>query len=81
MTVLVHYYGGMAEVAGVDEEQFELGAGAVMSDVIDRVVARHPRLDASIGVCTFFVDGRAVPREAEVPGGACVDVLPPFSGG
>jgi hypothetical protein len=32
-------------------------------------------------VCSFFIDGASARRDAVLPAGAHLDVLPPFAGG
>jgi molybdopterin converting factor small subunit len=79
--MIVHYYAGAAEAAGLAEETIEESPGEAVQGAADRLVARHPDLAPIIGVCGFFIDGASARRDAVLPAGAHLDVLPPFAGG
>jgi molybdopterin synthase sulfur carrier subunit len=58
------------------------GAGAVtVADVVAHLVAAVPSAEPVVARCSVLLDGRrAAPTDA-VPGGATLDLLPPFAGG
>ena len=75
----VRYFAGAAEAAGTDEETID---GASVGSVLDAAEAAHPRLAEVLPRCSVLVDGQfASDREAPIPVGAVLDVLPPFAGG
>jgi molybdopterin converting factor small subunit len=80
-TVTVRYWAAAREAAGVDSEQFALGADATVGDVVAAAVGAHPDLDRIARVATFLVDGRAARRDTALGAGASLEVLPPFAGG
>ena len=77
--VTVRYWAGARAAAGVPEES--LAAGPLVGDVLDAAVRAHPDLTDVVAVCSVLVDGRSVGRDAPVPEGEVVEVLPPFAGG
>ncbi|PPK93206.1 molybdopterin converting factor small subunit [Kineococcus xinjiangensis] len=82
MSVLVRYYAGAAEAAGVDEERVELGSGRPLAELLDLLTQRHgQRLGTVLPACSFLLDATSAGREAPVGADATVDVLPPFAGG
>jgi len=76
--IQVRYFAAAAEAAGVDAEQ--LAAGSV-DEVRTAMIAAHPALAAVLGRCALLADGLRVEGTDTVPGGATLDVLPPFAGG
>ncbi|MFX0592964.1 MoaD/ThiS family protein [Melissospora conviva] len=60
-----------------------LPAGCGLDDLIAVLSRRHgPKLAAVLTVASFLVDGTTWhDRHTPLPGGATVDVLPPFAGG
>ena len=78
----VRYFAGARAAAGVSEEVLPAGAGT-LATLLDGLAARHgPKLATVLASASFLVDGVAWHnREATVPAGANVDVLPPFAGG
>lgn len=84
MSLTVRYFAGARAAAGLTEETFPaLSDAYTLSDLVDELVARHgPQLAKVLAVASFLVDGAACrDREARLPAGATVDVLPPFAGG
>ncbi len=80
--VTVRYFAGASAAAGVDEEVLPLEAGTPLSALISQLAERHgPALERVLAAASFLVDEVATPRSRPVPGGATVDVLPPFAGG
>ncbi|MDV3222099.1 MoaD/ThiS family protein [Intrasporangium sp.] len=80
-TVTVRYWAAARQAAGVDSEHVALAAGGTVSDVVAAAVGAHPDLERVARVATFLVDGRAADREAVLPPGATLEMLPPFAGG
>lgn len=81
MTVEVRYFAGIAERAGKSGEAFDNVPS--LADLERQIVGRHGEAMASgLAVCSFLIDGRSTTdRQAAVPSGSQVDVLPPFAGG
>jgi sulfur-carrier protein len=77
-TVTVRYWAAARAATGTDSEE---RAGATVGEVVDAAVGAHPALARVAQVASFLLDGRKVTREAVVPPGATVEVLPPFAGG
>ncbi|MEU7586325.1 MoaD/ThiS family protein [Micromonospora sp. NPDC049230] len=77
----VRYFAGARAAAGHAEEV--LPAGRSLDDLTAELVRRHgARLAAVLRVASFLVDGVTChDREAPLPAGATIDVLPPFAGG
>ena len=84
--VVVRYWAAAKAAAGASEESYP--ATATLALLLDAVRERHadsPRVAEVLLRCSYLVDevspGRRAPEDVEVPGGAVVDVLPPFAGG
>ncbi|MGY1827383.1 MULTISPECIES: MoaD/ThiS family protein [unclassified Blastococcus] len=79
-TVTVRYFAGARAASGVDTERCE---AASLDELVGRIAVAHgERLERVLTACSFLVDGaQARDREAPLPAGAVVDVLPPFAGG
>ncbi|HEV7897000.1 MAG TPA: MoaD/ThiS family protein [Planosporangium sp.] len=78
--VTVRYFAGARAAAGAAEEKVE---AATLDELIRALSARHgPGLEKVLGVASFLVDEVVChDRQAALPEGAGVDVLPPFAGG
>jgi molybdopterin converting factor small subunit len=78
--VTVRYFAAARAAAGLTEERTESGT---LADLVARLSADHgDGLARVLGVASFLVDGVAWhDRDAALPAGATVDVLPPFAGG
>ncbi len=78
--LVVRYYAGARAAAGTDEEKL---AAPTLAALLERLTERHgQRLGSVLAACSFLVDGLAWhDRDAALPTGATVDVLPPFAGG
>jgi len=78
--VLVRYFAGARAAAGVTEEKVP---AATLADLVASVTAaRGDRLARVLVAASFLVDGLVWhDRDAELPDGSTVDVLPPFAGG
>ncbi|MGC5285663.1 MoaD/ThiS family protein [Micromonospora sp. DT231] len=77
----VRYFAGARAAAGHAEEV--LPAGRSLDGLTAELVRRHgDRLAAVLRVASFLVNGVTChDREAPLPAGATIDVLPPFAGG
>jgi molybdopterin converting factor small subunit len=78
--VTVRYFAAARAAAGVAEERLDV---ATLAALVDHAGAGHgERLRTVLGAASFLVDGTAWhDRDAALPPGATVDVLPPFAGG
>jgi molybdopterin synthase sulfur carrier subunit len=79
--VQVRYFAGArAATGGVREEEIP---AACLDELIPVLTERHgERLGVVLKAASFLVDGLAChDRQAALPSGATVDVLPPFAGG
>jgi molybdopterin synthase sulfur carrier subunit len=76
----VRYFAGARAAAGVPVES--VGA-ATLDDLTRVLIDRHgERLAMVHKAASFLVDGLSChDRQATLPAGATVDVLPPFAGG
>ena len=78
--VTVRYFAAARAAAGVAEESSS--AATLGSLVLELVDSHGSQLEKVLGVASFLVDGVSWrDREATLPAGATVDVLPPFAGG
>ena len=77
----VRYFAGARTAAGVTEEP--LPAGMSLDDLTADLERRHgPGLGKVLAAASYLVDGVAChDRQAVLPPGVTVDVLPPFAGG
>jgi len=82
-TVTVRYFAAARAAAGVDAEPVDVPVGATVDILLKTVRARHgDDLARVLDRCSFLLDEVAVrDRDARLPDGAVVDVLPPFAGG
>ncbi|MCW3813883.1 MoaD/ThiS family protein [Micromonospora sp. DR5-3] len=81
MELTVRYFAGARAAAGRSEEA--VLAGRSLDELVDELTARHgERLADVLKAASFLVDGVAChDRQAPLPAGVTVDVLPPFAGG
>ncbi|MFU8851328.1 MoaD/ThiS family protein [Micromonospora sp. SL1-18] len=81
MQLTVRYFAGARAAAGRAEET--ASAGRSLDELVDELTARHgERLAVVLKAASFLVDGMAChDRQAPLPAGVTVDVLPPFAGG
>ncbi|MET7707107.1 MoaD/ThiS family protein [Micromonospora sp. NPDC005413] len=77
----VRYFAGARAAAGRTEEV--VPAGRSLDDLSAELTQRHgDRLASVLRVASFLVDGVTChDRQAPLPAGATIDVLPPFAGG
>ncbi|WP_422772547.1 MoaD/ThiS family protein [Plantactinospora sp. WMMC1484] len=80
-TLAVRYFAAARAAAGVAEET--VPGGRSLDQLTGELVRRHgARLGTVLEMASFLVDGVAWhDRQAPLPAGATVDVLPPFAGG
>ena len=76
----VNYFAAARAAAGSATETVEADN---LAELIADASERHgPGLAKVLGVCSFLVDGvNRSDRDAALPPGSSVDVLPPFAGG
>jgi sulfur-carrier protein len=76
----VRYFAGARAAAGISSERI---AADSLDDLTSLLADRHgERLALVLKAASFLVDGLAChDRQAALPAGATVDVLPPFAGG
>ncbi|MGA5305309.1 MoaD/ThiS family protein [Nucisporomicrobium flavum] len=77
----VRYFAGARAAAGGVRE--EAADATSVDELVNELTARHgERLAVVLKAASFLVDGLAChDRQAALPAGATVDVLPPFAGG
>ncbi|MCO1596291.1 MoaD/ThiS family protein [Micromonospora sp. RHAY321] len=77
----IRYFAGARAAAGRAEEVTP--AGRSLDDLTVELAQRHgDQLAAVLRVASFLVNGVTChDRQAPLPGGATIDVLPPFAGG
>jgi molybdopterin converting factor small subunit len=83
--VTVRYYASARAAAGVNEERLDLASLAepTLAALVASLAAGHgDRLTRVLAAASYLVDGVAWhDRDAALPAGATVDILPPFAGG
>lgn len=77
--VTVRYWAAARAAAGVDSDV--VTGCATVGDVVAAATALRPELASVAAVSSLLLDGRSAQRDAAVPDGAVVEVLPPFAGG
>ncbi len=80
MLTVRYFAGARAAAGGISAEQVDAGS---VDDVVALLTRRHgERLAVVLKAASFLVDGLAChDRQAVLPAGTTVDVLPPFAGG
>lgn len=80
MTVTVRFFAAASAAAGTEEEQFQPGT---LQEVIDAALHKYGEpMEVIMPACSFLLAGVAMnDRDAVVPAGSTLDVLPPFAGG
>ena len=75
----IRYWAGARAAAGVAEEPYD---GDTLGSVLDQAAATHgAALARVLTAASFLVDGVRTGRDAVLPDGATIEVLPPFAGG
>ncbi|HYJ27759.1 MAG TPA: MoaD/ThiS family protein [Nocardioides sp.] len=86
-TVLVRYWAGARAAAGTAEDTFDVDGELSLSELVARVLERHPdeRMARTVAVCSVLVGDRPVrshdPDTVLIAPGMVVELLPPFAGG
>jgi molybdopterin converting factor small subunit len=78
-TVTVRYWAGARAAAGVDSDT--ISGVATVGDAVAAVTRLRPALEPVTAVSSLLVGGVPADRDAVLPAGAVVEVLPPFAGG
>ncbi len=80
MLTVRYFAGARAAAGGLSAEQLD---AASLEDLVTVLTQRHgERLGVVLKAASFLVDGLTChDRQTALPGGATVDVLPPFAGG
>ncbi|MGH3856235.1 MAG: MoaD/ThiS family protein [Pseudonocardiaceae bacterium] len=81
--VVVRYFAGARDAAGLASEEVDVSDGATVADVLEAIATRHGEaLRGVLGACSFLLDSVAVrDRGTPLRPGAELEVLPPFAGG
>ncbi|WOP17293.1 MoaD/ThiS family protein [Raineyella sp. LH-20] len=83
-TVIIRYWAGARDAAGVESEEFE---AATVADALRQAEERRgadPEFRRVIGLCSFLLDGARLGAEGRtrpLTGGVELEALPPFAGG
>jgi molybdopterin synthase sulfur carrier subunit len=86
-TVTVRYWAGARAAAGTAEDTFDVEGEVTLTDLVARVLERHPddRMARTVAACSVLVGDRPVrsqdPATVAVAPGSVVELLPPFAGG
>jgi molybdopterin synthase sulfur carrier subunit len=80
MAVKVRFFAAATDAAGREKDKFEPGTlGALADEMVQRYGEDMEKL---MPACSFLLDGVAMnDRDADIPNGSTLDVLPPFAGG
>jgi molybdopterin converting factor small subunit len=78
-TVTVRYWAGARAAAGVDSDT--VSGVTTVGDAVAEVTRLRPALESVTAVSSLLLEGVPADRDAVLPAGAVVEVLPPFAGG
>jgi molybdopterin converting factor subunit 1 len=81
MTLTIHLFAKLRDLAGADAVALDVPAGATVADVRRALADRHPATAGLLARSAVAVDHDIATDAAVVPPGAEVAVLPPASGG
>jgi molybdopterin converting factor small subunit len=78
--VTVRFFAAARAAAGTSEQRY---SAPTLNELLVALSDAHgPALEKVLAVASYLVDGvRCFDRDAPLPAGATVDVLPPFAGG
>ena len=77
--VTLRYWAGARQATGVDSDT--LHGCATVGDALVEATRLHPALAPVAAVSSLLLDGRPAHRDAALPQGSVLEVLPPFAGG
>ncbi|WP_216378318.1 MoaD/ThiS family protein [Arcanobacterium phocae] len=81
-TVLMRYFAGIADTAGISQETVELSPDATVADLANTLSALHgEQFRLNLAVCALISSGRRLQDDDPLLDGAEIDALPPFAGG
>lgn len=78
-TVTVRYWAGARAAAGVDSDT--VTGCATVGEAVAAVTRLRPALEPVTAVSSLLLEGVPADRDAALPAGAVLEVLPPFAGG
>jgi molybdopterin converting factor subunit 1 len=79
--VQVRYFAAHREVAGLSEETLEVPEGTTVDELVDRLVERHPDLEALRGDTVVSVNRGVGSKGTVLREGDDVALFPPIQGG
>ena len=81
--VTVKYFASLRQIAGQEEETFDLGAEMTLAKLADIIAATQPKIGAMVKdkKVAISVNLDIVPLDTVVRDGDEIALLPPFSGG
>ncbi len=77
----VRLFASLREQAGVETLDIELPEGATVAQLLERLSALRPDLAGGLRRVAVAAGQRIIPRDAPLPPGEEVALLPPVSGG
>lgn len=77
--VTVRYWAGARAAAGVDSDT--VTGCATVGEAVTAVTRLRPALEPVTAVSSLLLEGVPADRDAALPAGAVLEVLPPFAGG
>ncbi|ROQ38580.1 molybdopterin converting factor small subunit [Frondihabitans sp. PhB188] len=86
MTVTLRFFAAAKGATGLDEIECVSAEVPTLGELVDAILPAAgtdpDELERIFTRCSFLVDGATTRDRAQrVPGGAVVDVMPPFAGG
>jgi MoaD family protein len=83
MQIKVVYYGALKEITGAKYQTLDFGdqSGMTISDLLQALAARYPRLNARLDTIAYVVDDELVDPDYALKDGDEAGLLPPVSGG
>ncbi len=81
MTVRVLFFSVLRDVTGTGEIELETKLDSRVSDILDQLILRWPKLKDWEASLLVAVDQTYVRRDAQVHAGAEVAIMPPVQGG
>ena len=81
MKIRILFFSVLRDIAGDDELTVELPDGARVSDLLDDVFSRWPKLKVWDASLLIAVDQSYAKRDAALHDGAEVAIMPPVQGG